>query len=402
MSRILIYVFPFLMDMVVGSIVFACSVRAAENGRSAAEVANVITAFSIAYLLACPIVGRLVTPRNAARILIGVCLAVAGMAYAFIFFPGYTVTCALVAVAAFIIGFFFVAFQVFMKAVDSGAAKGVAYSTGLYTFAWSTGMATGPFITGFLWSRFGWTSCFLFVLAAAVATGLGVYLLKHHGDAAPAHPQPEPAAGPVLEPLDYSRLPDLAWMGWLCGGIGALTFSMIRGVFPSSGSFFHLTRVEQGTVFFISCGMQALTGLALMRSRLWMYRPLPLAAFGALGAAGLGLFALATRAPAFYLAAGCYGVYAGAFFFYLVFHALVHPVKSARYVSLNESVVGATGIAGPLIGGLLADHAGLPVPYAFGAGLVMLAVATQVVVHGRHASLRGHSRDGIRPAGTMV
>ena len=402
MSRILIYVFPCLMDMVVGSILFACSVRAAENGRSPAQVANVITVWSIAYLLACPIVGRIVTPRNAARILIGVCLAVAAMACAFIFLRDFAITYVLIAATAFIVGFFFVAFQVFMKAVDCGAAKGVVYSTGLYTFSWSTGLATGPFITSFLWSHWGWTSCFLFVLAAALATGLGVYLLKHHAEASPPQPQPEPAAGVLLEPIDYSRMPDLAWMGWLCGGIGAFTFAMMRGVFPSSGSFFHLTRIEQGTVFFIGCGTQALAGLSLMRSRLWMYRPMPLAAFGTLGAAGLGLFAFATQAPVFYLAAACYGIYSGAFFFCIVFHALVHPVKSARYVSLNESVIGATGIAGPLVGGILADRAGLPIPYALGAGLVLLAAATQVAVHGRHAALGRRPQGGVRPVGTVV
>ena len=402
MSRILIYVFPCLMDMVVGSTVFACSVRAAENGRSPAQVANIITVFSLAYMLACPIVGRLVKPRNAAAIIIGVCVAVAGVACAFIFQQGYATTCVLVAATAFIMGFFFVAFQVFMKAVDCGAAKGVAYSTGLYTFSWSTGLAFGPLISSFLWTSFGWEYCYGFVLVASLATGIGVCLLKHHAHAAAPKPHAKPAAPALLEPVDYSRMPDLAWMGWLCGGIGALTFAMMRGVFPSSGSFFHLSRIEQGTVFFIGCGMQALTGLAMMRSRTWMYRPLPLAAFGALGAAGLALFALASRAPMFCLAAACYGVYSGAFFFYLVFHALVHPVKSARYVSFNESVVGATGIAGPLIGGILADRAGLPVPYALGAGLVLLAVATQVVVHGRHASRVRRPQGGVRPVGTMV
>jgi predicted MFS family arabinose efflux permease len=78
-----------------------------------------------------------------------------------------------------------------------------------------------------------------------------------------------------------------------------------------------------------------------------------------------------------------FGVYSGSFFFYLVFHAIAHPVRSARYVAVNESVVGIGGILGPLIGGGLSDRFG----FAFSAcacTTVLLAItAFQAVIHRR-------------------
>ena len=385
MSRILIYVFPALMDTVVASVGFICTVRAVQAGLSASKVANVLTLWAVAYMIACPIVGRIVNPRNAARILIGACLAVAAVCVCFLEFQSITAMYVLTMLVAFGMAFFFVAFQVFMKHVDSGGSKSIAYSTGLYTFAWSSGIAVGPFMAGFLWKTVGWQNCFLIDAGAALATAAGVYLMKHHAEAATA--SQERGIRPTVRPeaIDYARMPDLAWMGWLCGGVGALTFALFRGVFPSSGTFHHLEPEALGLVFFISAETQALMGLILRGSRIWMYKPLPLIAFGTFGMAGLALFAAGTTAPAFYVGAACYGVYSGTFFFYLVFHALVHPAKSGRYISINESVIGVTGIIGPLVGGKLADLHGFTVPYLACVGLVAAAITLQAIVHSRHS-----------------
>jgi predicted MFS family arabinose efflux permease len=84
------------------------------------------------------------------------------------------------------------------------------------------------------------------------------------------------------------------------------------------------------------------------------------------------------------LAAVLFGIYAGAFFFYLVFHALTHSVNSARYVATNEFVVGLAGIVGPLLGGLLADRLGFATAALAGAAVLALVTAFQAVVHHRH------------------
>lgn len=180
-------------------------------------------------------------------------------------------------------------------------------------------------------------------------------------------------------------MPDFAWLGWLCAGIGCLAFYMIFGLFPSTAKFYAIPKVTQGTVIALVGGAQALTGLSLIRGKIWMYMVKPVLIFGLAGILGLLLFGSSQRAPLFCLAAACFGIYSGSFFFYFVFHSLVHPTRSSRYVSINETIVGICGIVGPLSGGLIADNFGPGAPYYFMAGLVTMAVCFKAFVHYRHA-----------------
>ena len=54
MSAVLIYVFPAVMDMVLASVLFLTTVWAAQNGASPSQVANLITAWSVVYMVVCP------------------------------------------------------------------------------------------------------------------------------------------------------------------------------------------------------------------------------------------------------------------------------------------------------------------------------------------------------------
>jgi MFS family permease len=306
---------------------------------------------------------------------------------------GIYVLCAFTGISA---ALFFPPFQIFMKAVDTVGEKPVTYSTGLYTFAWSLGLSLGPFVAGYLMETgtattpggetSGWRYAYVFIICTALLTAIGIQFLQHlaHPAETPVRQTPSaPSPGPSS--FDYSRMPDLAWLGWIGAGVGVIVISIIRGVFPSRAvTGLHMADSTQGTIFFLLSLTQALTGLALCLSRFWMYRPLAVAAFGLVGMAGTLCFGFGTTTPVLYLAAMLFGVYSGGFFFYLVFHALAHPVKSAHYVAINESVVGIGGIIGPVLGGLLADRFGFGVSCLSGVGLVAVVTLFQMAVHQRH------------------
>ena len=410
MTRFLIYLFPAMMDLVLGCVFFVCTRRAAGAGFSATASSAVLATWALAYMLISLVAGRLVTPRNAAGLLMGSCAATAAIAAGFILIPDMSGVYPLIALQAAASAFFFVPFQVFMRAVERGRPQGVVRSTALYTFAWSIGMAAGPFVAGYVWSVSDWWVCHVINGVLAVATGAGVILLKHHAhplaagvgggegclpehtvrpvDAKPQAVERAVAAaggaadeGAAGQDADYAKMPDLAWLGWVASGAGCLTVSLIRSVFIMTGHKFELGERVEGSTLAILSAVQALVGLAMIFGRTWMYRPSRLAMFGAAGVASLILFAIGHSAGSFYLAAALYGVYSGGFFFYLVFHALVHPSRSARYVAVNEAVVGITGVAGPLAGGAVMDGLGMGAPYLLSAALVALAVSVQVVVH---------------------
>lgn len=103
-----------------------------------------------------------------------------------------------------------------------------------------------------------------------------------------------------------------------------------------------------------------------------MFRPGPVMGFAVFGLVSLVGFCVSLlpiidgaevltvplRTLCLYASVACYGVFSGSFFFRLVFYSLVHPHRSAKYVAVNEMVVGICGVAGPVIAGALADKFG--------------------------------------------
>ena len=170
-------------------------------------------------------------------------------------------------------------------------------------------------------------------------------------------------------------------MAWVFSGLGCMMTSMIRTHFPVTGQHFGLPALSQGITLCLLSGVQGLIGFLLGWSRNWMYRPGPILGFGLVGVVGLSLFAAGHGVYMFWPAAMLMGVYAGSIYFYFIYHALVHPTRSARYISINEVSVGIAGVAGPALGGLLADRFGLPVPYMVGAGMLTVGIVIQACVH---------------------
>ncbi len=383
--RILIYLFPALIDMVVAQFLFINTVRVTRMGASAAVTAGVTTVWSLAYLLACFLAGRLATPRNAARWMLLSCVLLAAMAALGIVLPGIPAIYLITGLAGASAAFFFPPFQLFMKAVDQGAAKSLAYSTGLYTFSWSAGYAVAPLLSGYLMNLgpHGWRLALASSAAAALLTAYGILRLQHlaQREGASAATEQRPAA-----PAAHGAgRPDLAWLAWLGTGAGMLAISIIRAVFPVHAiNVLHLDDPTLGTLLFLLSMSQAITGLILCRSRIWMYRALPVFASGLLGVLAMLGLALGSTLVPLALGAILFGVYSGCFFFYLVFHAIAHPVRAPLYVAINEAVVGLGGIAGPVAGGLLMDRGGYLASAAVGAAFILLITLFQAAVHRRH------------------
>jgi MFS family permease len=281
------------------------------------------------------------------------------------------------AVLAVATALFFLPFQVFMKAVESDPHRGVVRSTALYTFSWSLGFGGGPFIAGFIYQWLGWQWCFAFTGLLGLLTACGVQLLKHHAKhhhreaVAPSQPASGQSSDDV-EPVNYHTMPDLAWLGWVITGIGCLGINSFLALLPSVGVAFTISKSQIGSMLAALYVVQALVGLSLLRSRTWMFRPGPVvgfAVFGLIGLAGFGVSLLPVfdeievltvpfRTLGLYASVACYGVFSGSFFFGLVFHSLVHPHRSVRYVAVNETVVGICGVVGPVMAGTLADKFG--------------------------------------------
>ncbi len=373
MFRFLIFSFPAIMDVILGAVFFIAAVRLSEHGATPFMVTLSMAVWAIVYSLCSVVVGRLVTPRNAAGIISFSGLFIALVSLGFITFNGVYFQYFWMFFIGIGMACFFCPFQVFMKAMEGSRKGGLVRSTSLYTFSWSMGLATGPFIVGLVWGELvkenGWIYCHLLNAVLACVVGLGIWPLKNYCESKLSL---EPEESLVSSEIDYTKMPDLAWLGWVMATAGCISVSLVRTLFPYKSSLLEISRLDQGNVLALVSCVQAITALCLMRGKYWMYRVLPLVLMSISGLIGLLLFAYGSTVPLFYLGAVLYGIYAGSFFFCLVFYSLVHPVRSAGYLSINEALVGLTGILGPLAGGYLAGIAGVNIPF-IGAGLLVLA-----------------------------
>ncbi|MCF7863629.1 MAG: MFS transporter [Kiritimatiellales bacterium] len=387
MTRFLIFLFPAMIDMVLGLTFFVASVRIAESGGRPVAVTMVTATWAAIYMISSQGAGRIARVQNSARLILTGCALLAVGSLALIAIPNLNATYPIMMLTALGTALFFTPFQVFMKAVDRGDNGALPRSVGLYTFSWSAGMAAGPFVSAFVWGRFGWPACYMLSIALCAATALGIVFLKHHAgeSRAPAEQPPTDRVRPKRRPpVDYSGQPDLAWLGWLCARAGCLTVAALRSYLPSSATVMGIPRMSQGILLALISGSQALTGLVLCRSRLWMYKALPVLLFGTCGVVALLMFSFSGEFLPLALASALFGIYSGSFFFYLVFHSLVHPEHSTRYVAINESVVGLTSLLGPLAAGLLATGFSIDTPYRVSALLILMVVVFQAAATRRH------------------
>lgn len=379
MIRFLIYFFPALMDIVMGVVFFVTAVRYADAKASPMLVTGVMAAWALVYSFAAMLAGRVVTAANASKLLVGACCGTAVVSLCYVLFPGLGTQFLWTALMGLGMAFFFMPFQVFMKGVEQGHdAGGVVKPTALYTFSWSIGLGLGAYIAGNVMQRHGWKWCYGLNALFCVVSALGVWVLAK----AASRPRSRPiAVVSNVKPVDYSKMPDLAWLGWLASGVGCITVAVVRTIFPLKGVGLDLSKADIGNALAIVSFVQAFVGLSFYFSKSWMYKPVPVALFSAAGILGLLVFGLGGSVTSFYVAAALYGVYSGMFFFYLVFHSLAHPTKSAHYVSINEAVVGATSVIGPVVGGGVATATNSSLPFVLIAVVLTLVAAFQYKVH---------------------
>ncbi len=395
MIRLLIYIFPAVVDMILGAIMFLTTVRMAESGASATAVTLLMTTWSLVYMICAFTLSKFITHRNAAWLNIASGIILAFACIGFILIPNINVMYLLIVVVAIANAMFFAPFQIFMKAVEKNQTSGIVRSTALYTFAWSSGIAMGPFVTGYLWTKAGWNLCHTLNALLAILTAIGIHCLKHYADedtqeSDNIRKDNELADNEQLQlprtecaHNEYDNAPDLAWLAWIGAGMGIFVIMIVRGILPVTGVSLKIPRPQLGIIFALISITQALVGLSFIKSKIWMFRIKPIIIFGIIGSASLFGFAFAKTLFFLYISAICLGVYSGSIFFYFVFHSLVHPTKAPKYIAINEAVVGLVGIIGPLIGGLLVDNFNLPTAYVFGALTISSAMIFKSIIHHR-------------------
>ena len=398
--RILFNLLPCLVNIITGLFMFISAKRMADSGASSFMVAATMAVWAFFYASSAFILGRFLTKRNAVKVLLAgqgiLLIALLGLALMpsvtaqYFWLPGTGIGTAA----------FFTSFQVVVKLFgkEEYALESVSKNVAIYTLSWSFGIASGPMLTAFVWGLFspekGWRYCYFITIGMVLFITSCLVLMN--GFVKRRLAELGETDGQTLTPdipEEQKELPDLIIASWSMAIFSGCVVAMMRTHLPDyCTKVLHMETWKQGAVLALISYAQAFAGLACWKARRWQYRPVVLgvSVFG--GVIAMLIFSFSANFHAYLLAAVLLGIFYGVFYFMSTFHALINPVKTARYAGGNETIVGFTAMLAPIAGGMLAMQSGeMRFPFWLGAVLMLLALVSFVFFSIRARKLKASS-----------
>ena len=358
-----IFLIPLLFDYALGGIYFIVSYRLAAEGYPAFLSGSPMIVWGISYALSSIVVGRITTPANARMLLLLSGVGTVVTSLCFILFDNVLMQLLWVALMGIVSAFYCIPFQVFAgsDSVSSRADKAAA----LYTFSWSIGTAAGCLGFGSLPEKWAYTvNVFIGVLMIFLASRASQPVKKN----------PE-------NPAEETAYCDQMKSAWVFCGTAAFAMLMLNALLPWRGVELKLGQFWSGASLALLRFAQSFAALALINARKWMYGGKALGIAAVLGTGSMIFWTLGRGVFSYMTGAFLFGICAGIIYFSLVYYALAVPEKSAKYISINESLLGLAGIIGPAVGGAATQGFGAVRVFG-GCACVLLAagVIAQIVL----------------------
>ena len=380
--KYIFYLLPGLLNVVISLFHFITTKRMADSGATSLLVTATIPTWALTYTAASFFIGRFATRSNAVKItLISQIILLISMA-GLIFSSSVNMQFLWLTGSGIGTGLFFVPFQAVVKLFEKKeiALETFARSTAIYTVSWSSGQAIGPIIAALLWGYFdpqnGWKYCYLLNMAIVLLVIISLFFMQvfirkrineenHLAlSACDAEGKQLNSAATAANTVSESTLPDVMRSAWLLALGGYLALAVIRSYLPDYATkTLQLPTSAQGMMLGILSVLQVTAAACFIKTRYWPYRPYIGTAGCICAVMSFILILQVDHAQGIWLATGLFGIFSGIFCYNLTYHALANAAKSARYASINETIVGATSILAPLGAGFLADCAGAAMPF---------------------------------------
>ena len=341
------YTYPFAVDIIVALLLFVARHSLASQGRSEGTVGSILLCYGLGYCGSSLFMRKIVRPHLARRQML---VALAGM----------VIVCGALANAEQVrliqvlfclvplaISLFFNAFQSFMLGVSTQIARPLASTAGHYTFSWSLGYALGPFVSGTSRSYLAWAQIYYLAAAIAAVVALLVFLYG------PGTPKQGKGTRQLVGPGPRGSGPSLIRAAWLGLALGWVGWNVVSTYWPVQAAQLGFSARVKGMVEFAFALAQALGALALAHAGPWHHRPLILPVLGTAGCLGLVVFGAAAGPLGFVAGALLFGLYTSSAFSFMVYHSMLDADKAVERVALNETFVGLSFLAGPVVASAL-------------------------------------------------
>jgi len=368
-----IYLCPALMDWVVFLVQFAVLYGAGERGLDSTQCAWLGAALQIAYMLTSPVIGAVLTPRNA-RILLQLSnTAAIGSGALALLFTDFRLVVATLTMLGVALSVFFNAFQTFMRGETS--SENPAKAAGFYTFAWSAGAALGFLSSGFFY-RLG--PGVLVLVDLAVGLSIHAVLQSRASSPSPRVSPPTTPAPPAAELAPQS--PAYVVIGWSLVFTAMFVQRPVQTFFPAFCAKNGVGPMLASLPLLLFMLLQAVGGGGMIWRRAWLYRRQPLWLIQ-VPAALVFMLLWATRSyPVALIGISLLGLYTGFAYFSAVCYAS-NSSRKAFNIGMNEFMVGLGSLSGLFISGALICFVGTEeIMYLACAAALAVAVVVQITV----------------------
>lgn len=342
MYNFTVYLFPLLMDIIVGLVLFAGRHSLAERGYTESVVGSIPIIYGIGYVAASLFMGKIIKNEIAKIqivlstiivVILSIILAnlqkVILIQFMFILLP----------LAA---SLFFNAFQSFLLGVSDAQEKPLSKTVGHYILAWSTGYALGPFVCSAVKQGFSWPFAYYASAVISLAIGTIAFFLN------PPNKNNQEQINSKNQSSISSGKPSLIIPAWIGVFLGWSGWNIIATYWPVQASLLGFSISVKGAVEFTFAITQALFAFALIYLKNWQNKPFFLPLFGAFGVAGLLVFAFSHESSAFIAGSIFYGIYTSSIFTFMLYHSMHDVSQSVKRIAVNEVIVGACFVAGPV------------------------------------------------------
>ncbi|GEM_PF-6359556 len=338
--RRITYATPAFYGFSAYGITFVIIYKLSVQGYQGWEVMLPGVGWSVFYALCSFVVGRLVSERNAAKIiqLSGVVIVATGLIS--LFCHSYLLLAICRSLNGLSAALYAVPSQILIKRLKTWSPHGgTMKAASTYVVMAGLGIAAASAIC----ANIGLNFC----MALAIAVGVVMMTLPPVVDRC----FPEAKAGATEGGFGnfaahYEGRPNLVVTGWILAGLLSVCSAMINNNVPFHGVCIGFSEKECGNALAFVGLTSCITAFLLARSRYWMYRASSLFAIFALLLCALLCFGFLRTAWGFYLGGALFGIAYGAILCYATFHGLVHLGKEGRYASINESVIGVMSLCG--------------------------------------------------------
>ncbi|MDQ2732183.1 MAG: MFS transporter, partial [Armatimonadota bacterium] len=252
---------------------------------------------------------------------------------------------------------------------------------GLFNVGWALGLMSGSAAAGYAYRLAGPHRAFWGVSILVVTVALMVAATVRHSSGTEAHADETLILSP--SPVAPEGNGGYLWMAWAANFGVFFATSSAAAIFPKLARTLAIGDGHIGILLAVVMGAQTLVFVVLARTDRWHDRTLPLIAGPAVGVIGLLAVAAGSATAVFATGLALLGLARGMTCSASLHYSIHRPGARGASMGIHESIIGSAFVAGPLMGGWIAQSLSLRASFVMSAAVVSLAGAVILAIRWR-------------------